>query len=401
MRYWLLGVVIALCVVTAGISQDTKKKEKEPLGKEKDKGKDKDKDKKPPESEITEVLGKTFKEWQKQIHDADPSRRETAITSVLKFGPTKAYDALPDILAELKKHTPNKPVDLSVRVNGIMALSTIFKYKKDPDPKHLKEAIAIYRTFLKDDQIMLKIRTVQGILYLGPTCREALPEVTAMASLPATWEARKEATQVLAIMGFDEKGVPSVAVMQEVAKRVDDQKERSHQVRVAGVHAYRILGMAADANQKSLIAFKLDSVSKSDEDPHVRLAAHLSVMTIEKKITAKHMTPITTMLKHDDPTVRRDAAQALGMLGKEGKGAIKPLMQAIQDPEINVSIAVISALISLDADEVIPVLRSMSKDKQTNEMLRDAAMEALEYFDYRDKMRKEKDKEKDKKTDKK
>src|SRR5437763_1009975 len=109
MRCWFLSLAITFCAVGAGEAQETKKSGK---------------DSKAPEFvEPTEVMGKTFKEWTKEIHAFDPSRREEAMKAVLLFGPNKAYEAVPEILKELSKHKL-QPVDLSVRVNGTMALST-------------------------------------------------------------------------------------------------------------------------------------------------------------------------------------------------------------------------------------------------------------------------------------
>src|ERR1051325_3159003 len=305
MRYWFLSLAIVIFVVTASESQDKKKepdKKKEIPGKEKDPT--------PTAPEITEVQGRSFKEWRTDIHDKDPSKREEAMRQILLFGPEKAYDAVPEILAELKKHTALTPVDLSVRVNGTMALNTIFKYKKDPNPKHVKEAITIYRTFLKDNQLLLKIRTVQGLTYYGPACREALPEVVAMASTKdsQTWEARKEAVQVLGMLGFSDKGVPNVVVMGEVLKAVGDG---SYQVRIAALNSIARLGQFAPPEQRAPILGRLYSVVDNDPDLHVIITAHLAIMTVEKKVTPKHLNPIINLAKHKDPAVRLLAVQSL------------------------------------------------------------------------------------------
>src|SRR5207249_4945077 len=76
-----------------------------------------------------EVLGKSFEQWRKQIKAPDPTRREEAMKMILMFGPDKSYAALPDIIAELKKHKPPFRVDLSVCVNGTIAMSAIFLNK--------------------------------------------------------------------------------------------------------------------------------------------------------------------------------------------------------------------------------------------------------------------------------
>ena len=64
----------------------------------------------------------------KELASEDPSRREAAMKAITLFGPNKSYEAVPAIIAWMNKHKPpNDPIDLSMRVNGIIALSTIFK----------------------------------------------------------------------------------------------------------------------------------------------------------------------------------------------------------------------------------------------------------------------------------
>ena len=102
MRYSLVIAVLALFFVFAGMgeSQDIKKKPKD--------------DKPAPPVEISDFAGKSFEQWRKDLHHIDPSEREVAFRAIVEFPLAKVYTALPDILKELKKHTKDSPVDLSV-----------------------------------------------------------------------------------------------------------------------------------------------------------------------------------------------------------------------------------------------------------------------------------------------
>src|SRR4051812_4751262 len=71
---------------------------------------------------ITEIGGKGLEAWIKEIDSTDPGRRELAMRTVLQFGPQQAYQAVPTIIARLKKHTPARPIDLGTRVSGSIAL---------------------------------------------------------------------------------------------------------------------------------------------------------------------------------------------------------------------------------------------------------------------------------------
>src|SRR5437773_12183179 len=89
--------------------------------------------------EVKEIAGRTFEQWVKDIAHKDPSRREVAIQTILGFGPERAYDAAPALLAELRRHAIS-PVDTSVRVNITIALGAILAAKTNSDPKLVKPA---------------------------------------------------------------------------------------------------------------------------------------------------------------------------------------------------------------------------------------------------------------------
>lgn len=375
MRYAAMSLALAVFFVSVADAQDAKKKD---AGKEKDP--------KMFSMEMMDFQGRSFKEWQKDIKDKDPTRREIGIKNVLQFGPDKAYDAVPDIIAELKKHSNTKRIDLSVCVTGTMVLSTIFKYKKDPDPKDVKAAAGIYKTFLKDEQMMLRIRAVQGLPYLGPTSRDALTEVLLMAKEPSTWEARKEAVQTLGFIGFKDAGKPDIPVLGEVFKALNDP---SSQVRIAAIRSSASLAMKAEPPTKAQVFAKFKSAIEADPDRHVVLTAHMAHMTLEGKVTPIHLTPMVKMLKHDNPEVRIDALQYIGAIGKDAKTAIPGLIECTDDPEATVAVNAIVVLASVDPDNSPSVFARIKDNTKYPEAVRVAAADAIAY---QDKMAKDKKK---------
>src|SRR5262245_39153732 len=106
MRIALSTLTVFAWLCAAGMAQDAKKKD--------------DKAQKP--AEVTEVAGHDLKHWVGEIASKDPSKRELAMRMVLGFGPEKAQQAVPAVVAELKKHNKPVPIDLSVRVSGAVAL---------------------------------------------------------------------------------------------------------------------------------------------------------------------------------------------------------------------------------------------------------------------------------------
>ena len=323
----------------------------------------------------TEVMGKRFTDWVKEIHAVDPSRREEAMKTILLFGPDKAYEAVPEILKELSKHK-KFPVDLSVRVNGTMALSTILRYKKEPDPAHLKEALAIYKMFLGDSQAVMRVRAVQGLPVVGPLAREALDEVIKVAKDPSTWEVRKEGIQTLAMLAFDAKG-PDPRVMAELRKSLDDP---SAQVRLAALNAFTALSQANLGTKEELFTTsKLNSLLQSEADKNVIIWTHVTIMALNKKVTKLHVESIVKMLKQPDVKTRLQSLQAISSLGPQAKPfAAKAVTEAANDVDSNVALSAIVALVRIEAVEAIPILQSIASDKKASQSLRDTADDAVD-----------------------
>ena len=282
MRYGLLAsLAVGLIAVGIGVLQPTfvsgqVKDKKPPLKDGKDK-KDKVDPKDNPGSaefkEPKEVLGKSFDYWKGKIHSDDQSEREIAIKNILFFGPNKAYEAVPDIIDEVKSHKGNANVDLSVRINGIQALHTIFRYKKPSHAKfyletgraqsekeavmmadkeaklmekYVNETFAICKTNLKkDQQVILRMQTMKGMPMLGPKAREAIDDIVLIVTKDAiSWEMRKEAIPVLVALASPEVpgGAPNPAALPALSLAASSKNEKSALVRQTALQGIAALG---------------------------------------------------------------------------------------------------------------------------------------------------------------
>ena len=306
MRYCLFSLVLAIFVVAIGDAQEKKKKPKEG-----------DKSSVPEVKEVTEVAGKGLDQWIKEIHSTDPTRREIGMKMVLGFGPDKAYTAVPDILTDLEKHK-KVTQDLSVRVNGTLAISAIFKYmylnKKEPEPAHVKRAVAMFNLFLADSQVILRVRTVQETRN-----EKTVNEVIKIVNDPATWEARQAGIQTVAILAYDDKKLPAPTVMIALYKRSDKETENSSLVRLAAVNAIAQLGSGvAEQKYKHGMIGKLYTPFK-DESPTVRYAAVQAIASLGVTAPQTERSLIITEFykrlgKGDLPSVRYTTVQALAHL---------------------------------------------------------------------------------------
>jgi HEAT repeats len=360
MRYGLLSVLMLMFVVGVGDAQETGTKGKG----------------KPEFVEPTEVLGKTFKEWVKEIHAKDPSRGEEATKTILAFGPDRAYEAVPEILKEINKHkTVN--VDLALRVNCIVTVSTILRHQKKPDPGLLKDALAVYKMCLKDTQAIMRVRAVQGLPALGPIAHDAIDEVILVARDPAAWELRKEGLQTLTIIAFDDKGVPSPKLLPELRRALDD---KSVQVKLTALNALSLVSQAnlPKADEAANLA-KLSSHLQSETDKVALIWTHVTLMSATKDVNKKHVGPIAAAMKDADPKVRMQALTALSTVGPKTKPwAALAVQEALDDPDASIGMTAIVTLVHLHASESIPALQRIVDNKKASQVMREAAEEAVD-----------------------
>lgn len=378
MRYLLLAILAAALFTHPVHAQGGKgKKGGTPAETKKEmKGKE---TKVTPPPEITEIAGKSIDQWAKAIHSKDPSRREAAIRTVLGFGPERAYRAVPAILAELKKHKPGYPIDLSVRVTGAEVLATILGSVKEPETRHVKEAVTILRSFLKDSQAIVRVRALQALPKLGPAAKAALPEVKKLVRDPDTYEVRQAALLTLIPLARETKGPPANDVLTTIYTALNKDREHAAQVRYTALKALASLGVPGDLAQKGPIIRYLDSIAEHDPDPSVRMWAHMALMTVKQSVTTEHLNPVAQFLKHDDVAVRVQAAQALAMARTLGRPVAASVLQGLDDPNPNVVVNCIITLVSMEDFAAIPTLQKIKSDPaQKNEMIKRIAGDAVE-----------------------
>ncbi|MBI3824042.1 MAG: HEAT repeat domain-containing protein [Planctomycetes bacterium] len=276
---------------------------KDPKKKDKDKDKEpkvapKESPKDPKAFEFKEpefVDGKSFKEWMADAKSTDPGKREAFYKHITLFGPTKGLEVMPIIVADLSRHPKVISVDLSVRVNGIMAISTIYKMlpmiKKTPDPDLHKKVVALYKQFLNDPQVIMKIRTMQGLPLIGYAALDNIEDVIKLTEERITWEVRKEAMECLFWLAMpDGKGSgPNEIALKAFRKpllrsKIDNAPlETSYYVRQTAVEKLTILNQLVKR-------FPPELRSKAVlEDPsiHVRLTVLRAIMNFEKDIEDK------------------------------------------------------------------------------------------------------------------
>jgi HEAT repeat protein len=152
----------------------------------------------------------------------------------------------------------------------------------------------------------------------------------------------------------------------------------SHQVRFAALQAMAVVGTPGEVSAKTGMIRTLEGVATKDVDPSVQLWAHMALMTVKQAITNDHLLPIAKMLRHDDPAVRTQAAQALAMAGPQAKATVGTVAAALNDPDPVVVGNCIIALTRMEASSAVPALRKLANDPTQNDALKKAAADAIE-----------------------
>lgn len=364
MRCLLLALTATVLFVSAGFAQEAKSmKDDDSPGSMKK------------EPEINEVGGKPLDHWIKELSSRDPSKREAAMRNVILFGPDRAYQAMPTLLAELKKHSSSTPVDLTVRLNGAMALGVLLTGVKEPDPQHIREAVTVLRRFCRDDQAVVRLRAAQVLAQFGPEAMPALNEVVQVAQDRDTWEVRQAGVQAVAALTGPDRAPPPAA-LNVLYRALTDS---AMQVRMSALRGIALVGPKSDPTTQAAMIRYVEDRTARDPEPTIRIWAHMSLMTVKQKITTEHLTPIVKMLQHADADVRVQAAQALATVGPPAsKSATQPLVSALSDPEPEVVGSSIIALARLEASEAVPALRRLAADPTRSETIQQAAKDAVE-----------------------
>src|SRR5437763_288257 len=139
MRILSLLIAIVLAFTASAVTTTAQQAKGKQTDKKADKKADKDEKQKEPPA-ITDVGGKSLKQWIAAIPSEDRSIGASALQTVLMFGPERAKAAIPVILKELKRHTSRAfSVDPAFLVNAPNTLTKILISLKKPNEDEVKE----------------------------------------------------------------------------------------------------------------------------------------------------------------------------------------------------------------------------------------------------------------------
>jgi HEAT repeat protein len=328
----------------------------------------------PDGNEPKEVAGRTFEDWSKDITHKDPSKREMAIRAILGFGPEKAYEAVPAMLTELRRHNPDYPIDTSVRVNLAMALGAILSNKKYPDMKLVKDAVTLLTRLLHDSQGIVKFRAAQALASFSTAARSAIPDVLPLLRDSASYEVRQAGAMALGKIAVDKAG-PTVGLQTALRGLLADPASG---VRQSACQALGMLGPPSDATQKAALLKSLEPLAKKDADPVVKVWAHMAIMIYNGKLSEGGLEHITQLVTTGDTIARVHALEALLNLGPMAKDSIPALTAALADKETSVVGLSLATLGRMDNARALSALEAFAADPNKPEQLKKIARDSAQ-----------------------
>jgi HEAT repeat protein len=290
----------------------------------------------PGDSAVTEVGGKTFRQWLDDLKHPDASVREEAIRALTSFG-HDAPRAVPQIVERLQD------TDASPRVKAAIALGAM-QIPKDEIPK---VARALGQCLLQDRHSVVRYYAAMTLNGLGEDARYAQNGLVQGVSDTSTWEIRHACVCALRVAGKDSNGGPAPVVEHALISALHDP---TYRVRLEAILSIGSLGKPQDrALFLSVVQALQDRMT--DREPGVRVWAHVGLMAIDE-VTDKSVQNVIRFLKHTDPKVRVEAARGLGAVATKLKAKTTmieaALIPALDDKEASVVGAVAQALAEMD-----------------------------------------------------
>jgi HEAT repeat protein len=269
----------------------------------------------------TEINGKNFNQWVALIHGKDRSLTEAALQSIILYPPEVAKNAVPVMIAELKKHNPvNSPIDMTVRTDIPGYLALILTSLPAPGAKEMDETVALLKTMANESQVIVRIRAIQALGQLGPNAKITLSDLIKTARDPnsPTWELRNAAYAALGRVGYEEKNPPQFQVVETLLKY--GIKDSAFKVRLTALKSLHTLRAGEFDQYKKEMLIYLQPMAAKDVDPLCRLRAHLSIYPLHTKAEDKkaRITSIATFLDNPEPALRNEAAHVIGQLAQLG-----------------------------------------------------------------------------------
>ncbi len=270
------------------------------------------------------------------LKDQDAALRSATAAALAELGPrsSPAVEALVSALQDKEGR---------VRSVAAYALGKINSDAAHPSFPSGDVVTALAKVLRQDRKDKVRLWAAKALLEFGPDAKRAMPALTT-ALKDRDQNVAEVAADVLARLG--PAGIPALC------EALQDGKCKARQ------EAAEYLG---EMGQRAKGAVPVLMGVLKEEDPHLRHAAALAMLRIDKKLAIRTAVPVLSeLVKNEKLHHLPPAILALSNLGPEAKPAVLALMEALNDQESFIRLQAAKALgkIGPGAKVAAPALRT-------------------------------------------
>lgn len=313
----------------------------------------------------TEIAGKDLNAWVKAIRDPDASVRQSAMRTVVHFGPPARKKAVPNLITALGEF------DVGLKTDAATALGMLGMEDVD-----MTKGIGMLTRLLGDQQRIVRVHAATSLGQFGYHAKSAVPSLCTALQDSASWEARKAAAYALGHVSFDKtRGVDAQAIRALNLALHDTCVP----VRLEVLNSLSKLGLPSQASLVDAEKKALEERVFKDRDKSVVIWSRVLLMLLDEKtyLTAKGLDSVAQYLDDDDLKVRCHAAQALGRLGAKGQPKVSDVIAAAKEKENELALVALASLGYMEDPKAVDVLVKTMKDKEAAMALRSQAAISL------------------------
>lgn len=300
---------------------------------------------------VSEVGGKTLKEWMAELKSIDPGVRGNAILNIILFG-DQAADALPLIIDKCSDP------DAGPRAKAVIALKIMTIRERDV----LKVVDALARRLSQDAQGVIRYEAALALNRYATEAHSAVLALCKGVADPATYEIRQASIIALRRAGIDPKTGPDPRATNALLQALHDPVEK---VRLEATISLGAMGRPSDPLLLQQVVTALQKLLTS-RDKYIALWAHVALFALDDKVSDKSLQAIVKLTQNNDRDMRYQALMAIAAIGSKARLYLPDVLLCLDDRETMVISGACATLARMEdhGPKVIEALVKVTKRKE-------------------------------------
>lgn len=316
--------------------------------------------------------GKDIHQWTKDLTHSDPTYRVAAVLALFNF--KQNADAVPEVIKRLSADG-----DASVRIKAAKFIQWVQPHNAD----RTRVIRALAHAVHYDGQAVVRYEAAYSLQRFCPFNfqnkeeRDAIQDLVAClgsSSTTSSYEVREMCIDTLIKARVDPKTGPDQRVTEALIYHADKMNEPATRVRLKAIMA---LGAQGRPQDPRLYGRVLEILKKPVNfgprtTPSVRIWSHVAVIALEEKANKKDLDTIAGYLKEREAAVRAEAVQALGALEDKAQnyvGNILDMLKTEKIPTVKANAALALGRMQITSPRVLKKLIQLTEEKERENIL--------------------------------